>query len=392
MGAIVRPTLPNAPYELHEYLRRLADATDAHDAGLTTLTRQLASQPKPPTLAEIQQALSSTGSHPLNLTQLIPVPPAPTPPTPTPPTDWNMDPAIGQPAGIPASPNLRWFRGQMCGLRVPGLAAVPGGAVDPSIVLSWFYDRYGGGDRALIRNAMLAHGYTHFQLSWPDSRAFGTTVAQYVAFAQELTAAGFYVGHFMASKDYDPADPAAIMAALAVEGIFPALIAAGVIPWASIGWELNLWLDPTQVQSLIDQMTAILVPAGVHCYVHFSEGVIAWQQDGGVTADFWNAQVGKLTGLLYQKILADANGLFQAHVDDGLSRFAGNFGFVTDSGFGHPFDYVAYELTASFQFNNAITEGAGDYIGLVGIYSPAQTGPAGTVAVMGFGNGATAPI
>jgi hypothetical protein len=318
--------------------------------------------------------------------------PAPTPPDPptVPPTDpggTNTNLTIAQPAGVPASPNLRWFRGNLCGVRVPGLPSVSGGAADPSLVLSWFYDRYNATDRAAIRAAFHAHGYTHFKLSWPDSRDFGTSEAAYVVFAQELAADGFYVGHFLSSKDYDPANPATILAGLAT--LLPALQGAAVIPWASVGWELSLWLDPTQVQTLVDGVAAVLVP-GTNLYVHFQQDYIAFQQPGGVTADFWNLNVGKLTGLLHQKELTQGNALYQARIDDGLSRFAGNFLFATDSGFGHPFDYVTYEVSAADQFSGSLTQAQGDAIGKVGAFAPAQSGPAGTVAVQGFGNGATA--
>ena len=44
----------------------------------------------------------------------------------------------------PAPPpvDLRAWKGNICGVHVPGLPAVPGGAADASLVLSWFYDRY----------------------------------------------------------------------------------------------------------------------------------------------------------------------------------------------------------------------------------------------------------
>ncbi len=50
-------------------------------------------------------------------------------------------------------PAPRVWAGNFCGVRVPGLPPVPGGAADPSLVLSFFYDRYGPDDQARIRQA-----------------------------------------------------------------------------------------------------------------------------------------------------------------------------------------------------------------------------------------------
>jgi hypothetical protein len=319
-----------------------------------------------------------------------PQPPPTTPGDPTvPPTqgDVNTDITIAQPAGVPAAPNLRWFRADMCGVEVPGLPAIPGGGSTPDLVLSWFYYRYAvAADRTAIRNAFLAHGYTHFKLSYPDAKDYGITDAQYVALAQELQAAGFYVGHFFGSKDAGPNTAAGILANVAA--VIPLLQAAGCIPWACAGWELSLFLTPADTQTLIDGLAALLVP-GTNLYVHFQSDYIAFQAPGGVTADFWNANVNKLTGLLHQRQLSQDALLYQQRVDDGLSRCAGNFLWPNSSGFGHPFDYVVYETDAANRFSGADNQATGEAWGKTGVYSPAQSGPAGTVAVSGFGNGAT---
>ena len=76
--------------------------------------------------------------------------------------------------------------------------------------------------------------------------------------------------------------------------------------------------------------------------------------------------------------------MYQARITDCLERFAGGFGFPTDSGFGHPFDFVALEITAQPQFNGEMTEADGDLWGQTAL----QTPPCGSVSVMGSGNGA----
>lgn len=279
---------------------------------------------------------------------------------------------------------LRHWKGNMCGIRVSGLPPVPGGANDASLVLSWFYDRYEDpGNRQAIREGWKARGLTHTLLSLPDALALHD-LDWFVARIQELQTDVGPVCVFLTSKDY----PLPILS----EAI-PALIDAGVQSFCA-GWELNLWQSPTQVQGIIDGVSAMLA---VHkaagnkralLYVHFSSGVFAWQQDGQTTAAFWNANVGKLTGILFQKELDDDDALWQAHIQDGLTRFAGNDGFTTDSGFGHPFDYVICECSAEPQFNGDMTEAQGNHIGAAGMATPPCSGPTGvTVGVIGFGNG-----
>ena len=163
------------------------------------------------------------------------------------------------------------------------------------------------------------------------------------------------------------------------------------IPLACIGWELSLWLSPTQVQQLIDAICPILTPIGTRMYVHFQQGYGSFQQPGKFFADFWNLNIGKLTGLLHQKIESqDAN---QYRNDSGglidiLQRFSGGFNCSDDSGFGHPFDCVALEITANAQFNQQMGELEGNTWGQFAIDTPHVFGPNGTeVKIMGSGNG-----
>ena len=66
-------------------------------------------------------------------------------------------------------PAPRTYAGNMCGIRVPGLPPVSGGAGRSSLVLSWFLDRYGATDQARILAAWRSR-YPDVLLSWPDSR------------------------------------------------------------------------------------------------------------------------------------------------------------------------------------------------------------------------------
>jgi hypothetical protein len=276
----------------------------------------------------------------------------------------------------------RVYRGNLCGVRVSGLPSIAGGS-DPSLVLSWFIDRYDSQRRQTIYRAWKGAGCVDVLVSWPDSRDAGFSLAQFAETCRELVAHGFLPCVMFASKYYDPADVDGILAnALPC---LKALIAAGVIARACVGWELSLWLSPEQVQQLIDAFAAVCVPAKVGLWVHFQQGYFAFEKDkpGATTADFWNKQVGKLTGVLHQRDLSWGWDEYRARIVDCLERFAGGFGFVTDSGFGHPFDFVALEISAQPQYDGAMDEATGNAWGQWAIDTPAVNG----VRVMGSGNG-----
>jgi hypothetical protein len=295
--------------------------------------------------------------------------------------------AAMQAAGIrPFKAAPRFWKANMCGIRIPGAPAVAGGSSDTSLIISWFYDRYNGPWRALIRQAWANDGLTHVLLSWPDSRASGATPEAFQATCVELINAGFFPCVFLSSKDYDPADPVAILAGL--QNLLPLLV--GTVPIFCVGWELNLWLSPAQVQSLIDALAPQWhAQPGTLGYIHLSSGYFAYQPDGEDTGAFWQTQVGnppKLTGILHQRDPNEDHGVqseYQARIADCLTRFNGADNCPADAGDGNPFNFVALEITASEQFNDGMSEADGNSWGQAAIATPA----AGRVSVMGSGNG-----
>ena len=306
-------------------------------------------------------------------------------PSPSNPQDVHLPACTSFKQPFRAAP--RFWKANMCGTRVEGIEPVAGGAGDASLVLSWFYDRYTATSREKIRAAWQAKGLTHVLLSWPDSRAVGQSVEQFKATCQELITAGFFPCVFLSSKDHDPHDASTVFVGL--QPVLDALV--GIVPMFCVGWELSLWLSPTDVQTLIDGMASrLLKQPGTRLYVHFQEGYSSFQQPDHFFADFWNLNVGKLTGVLHQKVLSQTPAEYRGEsggLIDVLQRFAGNFGVSPDSGFGHPFDCVACEITAMPQFNGTVREDAGNALGRWAIETPAQIGPAGMVGVMGSGNG-----
>ena len=285
----------------------------------------------------------------------------------------------------------REYSGNMCGVRVPGVRGVAGGASDPSLVLSWFYDRYDSSeDRARIREAWRAKGYLDVLLSWPDSRAVGYSPDAFVETCRDLVNEGFRPCVMLLSKVYDPHNDVAGCLAN-VEQVLPLLLAPRAMSRACIGWELGIdgWLTPEQVQQLVDAIAPRCVAADVKCYVHFQQGYAHFAPDSPTTtfASYWNVQVGKLYGILHQRHLDWSEQEYPLRLQDILARFAGGFNCTPDSGFGHPFDCIALEITAQSQFNGQMSEAEGNRWGQIAQNAPHEFGLGGEVRVMGSGNG-----
>lgn len=283
----------------------------------------------------------------------------------------------------------RTVRGNFCGVRVPGLAPVPGGPSDTSLVFSPFYDRYGAADRQYIRAAWKRAGCIDVKVSITNSAEYGRSPEQFADTCQELVNSGFYPLVFGLGEPQNqwPADQ--IIAWM--RPYLDVLIKRGLIKRFSIGWQLDLYCSPETLRVLIDTLCPSLVAVECKCYVHFTPGRSAWQFNGQDFADFWNRNVAKLVGLLHQKVLSqDKVGYWfdSGGICDVLSRFAGNDFVSQDSGFGHPFDFIADEITAYPQFFQGMSESDGNAWGTIALQAPPQSGPGGlTVGVMGSDNG-----
>jgi hypothetical protein len=286
---------------------------------------------------------------------------------------------------IPARPTLRFHRSNAFAVTIPGLPHVPGDG-QPGMLLTWFLDRY---PLDVQTSSLLTYGqrgYTHFPLSWPDSRAFGQSEDQFVATCQRVQQAGQYAGVFFGSKDFDPMNDDVNGWPSRCDSLVDKLIAARAIDYAMPAWEWNLWNVPgDQTYAIFRHFGDKLTPAGVPLYYHGGVENIAWQADGENTASFYQHLVGVLTGCLYQADVSWTPGMMQARLNDVTDRFGGNFGFPTDSGFGHPFDCIAWELNATAQFYGQQDEGRGNLTGYEALCT------AGPIPVYGYGNGACRP-
>ncbi len=174
-----------------------------------------------------------------------------------------------------------------------------------------------------------------------------------------------------------------------MEPTLAAFLQADCISRYCVGGELDLWNSYASLQALIDAIAPRVNAIKRTLGVHFSTNRADWRPDvpGSTFADFWNPNQGKLSDLWFQAdpVASDAN--LQAEMIPILTRFAGNDGVVSDSGFGHPFDCHAVEISLQTMFNGDMDQAECDRRGSVELATPPQGGPAGVVSVMGSGNG-----
>jgi len=338
-------------------------------------------------------------SHVLYFTGETARPRAPlTPRTPLPPFDPDTtDPDTGAPLPVwttlreqpPAKADVSWWRGDAWGVTIPGLPFVNGGASGPAQdrVLTYFLGRYGRDWEEKILEQHQRNGYTHISLSPQDEFANGMSEDAYVAMATRCKQAGLFVHHLMRSKLYtgNPPDLGA------ADALINRLLAAGVLDVETPAWEMNYW-SPEDVRAMIDHDAALI---GMRCriMIHFYPHYISWQPNDQTPTDFWQANYGKVDGVLYQCDPGWSAGMMNARANDCLDRLApGGLWGLGDSGRGHPIDFTVWETIATKQFNNDVDgdgrladEDIGNLKGYECTCSP------GRMTVKGFGNGGRRP-
>jgi hypothetical protein len=284
----------------------------------------------------------------------------------------------------PVAPRV--YRGDM-GVFINGAPDVGAGG-DQNLVLSFMYPRYPASFRATIRGVWQQRQSLDVLLSWQDDAAYGIPLGQIVAIRQELCAEGFRPCEWMASKVYMPRDDAAGTLAI-MEPTLAAFLAADCISRYCVGGELDLWNSYDSLQAITDAMAPRVNGIGRTLSVHFSTNRADWRPDhpGSTFAEYWNPNVGKLEGLWFQADSSASDANLQAEMIPILERFAGNAGCSPDSGFGHPFDCHAVEISLQAMFDGNMGQAECDRRGSVLLATPPQGGPAGLVNVMGSGNG-----
>lgn len=291
----------------------------------------------------------------------------------------------------PADAQKRYFRCNFGCVTIPGLPWVPGmEAKNFDRLLTGFHGRYDPTWQAVIATTYMQRGYTHY-LRWvQDEQNYpGYSIEKYVDECLALKSAGVtYIVHSFLSKDFAPHNPSVEYCRETFGPLIAALKAANCLDLCIVGFELNLVSDGS-LFDLIDYFTVeegLNEANGVPAYVHFISGYTWPGQGAPDRRQWWNAQIGKLTGLCYQ---CDPEWSYR-DMQDRIGDTTNNSGegFVgTDSGFGHAFDMIPLEpeLTKAFGDGATLDENDLDQCGYVLLCTP------GGIPCMGFGNGGRRP-
>lgn len=281
---------------------------------------------------------------------------------------------------IPASFDKNFCRGNFSAVTIPGgLPWVPRGtsSVHPERCLTWFLDEYAKRDSSAPDRILQEHakrGYSHYLMS--RGGGFGlqppSFYAQQAAYVKSY---GFYVCHMLTSKTTDASSQPVPYYINQVRPYLDAILEANACDIVSLGWELNLFWIPDELQKFKEWLRGY-IPATVTIAAHFSTFVTAWQQPGHPRADFYADGIVKQ---LWYQTDPNANlGTMQAHANDALVPASG----LQANGV-RP---VWFEVKAQAMFDGPATEDDGDMYGFGGLCTP------GPIAFNGgFFNGARYP-
>lgn len=292
------------------------------------------------------------------------------------------------------------YRGQFCGLRVADAPVVPGGNdQNPSLVMACLLDNYPRAVQDRFLQQYAEAGYTHLQRSIGHSLFYGHPIAEHIALSKRAQQLGLWCDEwFLGGDGLMARDQTVDYWRPILDPIIAALVGAGVVDTACVGWQLDQYNQPGNVLIGIIAYIADALPQSVPLYTHWVNEAQAWWKTGGeVWTDrfqtltvrdrftWWLAMQPYLTGCHHQgdTHMARTNlKLYQDKMRDTTEPFAdGRMGRSWRNGRDEPFVLTAFESTAQEQFDGSCGELEGDMIGYV----------LSAVATGGYGNGARRP-
>lgn len=251
-------------------------------------------------------------------------------------------------------------------------------------------------------------GYTHLQRSIGHSLYYGGTVDSHIALSKRAQSQfGLFADEwFLGGEALKTPDQNADYWRPILDPIIDALLGAGAIDTACVGWQLDQLQQnaPGNATISIIAYVAEKLPKAIPVYTHWVNEALAWWKTGGeVWIDpyqardvndrfsWWLAMQPYLTGGHHQGDVTMARTnpkLYQDKMKDTLNPFTdGRMGQSRRSGVPKNFALTVFECTAQDQFDGRCSEDEGD---LVGYLLTCTTGDSGGV-LGGYGNGARLP-
>ena len=270
-----------------------------------------------------------------------------------------------------------FLRADAWGVPIEGLPFVPRGSSEhPERLLTAFLYKY---DRSLWPTCFTKHkvrGYTHWPLWYPDARADGMSLQDFVAMCKTIQAAKFSTQVGLNSKDFDPRDQTLGQWITRLDPVFHALGEAKAADEYAV-WEWDSHNVPGQ--PTIDAFRYFGQQAHAQSasfWAHFLPGHTSWFKDKDPRGryGFWDDLGADVDGLQYQADPSWDIGQIQSRLVDMLTQFAKQ---------GNQHKLRAFELTALTQFTHDHPDE--DEANALGYLACCTAGPA---RVYGFGNGA----
>lgn len=340
-------------------------------------------------------------------------PPAPRAPLPPPPAGA-YDRTL--PFTPPTEPSVFFYRGNFCGVRVPGVAilegmsgytlpgwranAVGSGMNPPIMALDHFrYVAQGRWDdlEQILRTHQAA-GYTHLQCSMCHAQLFGLSVDQYVEYCGRVRQWVPFLDQWGICEDQGVKDAEWATWEPRLRPWLDAIHSNGLADLACVGWQLDSFNAPGDpIIGIIKGFANEFTPRGVPVGTHWVNEAGGWWQTGGSPQypnvvdrfTWWQAMRGFLSFFHHQGNVDMDLGLYQAKLCDTLNPF-GDGRMGTSGLFGdRPYSLVVYECSAQAQFDvgsaHYQTEDQGDQRGfyLVCTHAASHAG--------GYGNGGRYP-
>lgn len=313
----------------------------------------------------------------------------------------------------PPGRDLLFYRGQFCGIRIPGAPIVPGcNASNPDLVMTCLLDHYPAEiqDHFLLTYAQ--DGFSHLQRSFghamPNDGWTGTSLDDFVALsAKAQSQYGLFVdqwiigggGLYNCNQDLSYWRPI-------IDRLCDAFIANGVVDTACVGWQLDQLFGAVPGNITIEVIAYIAkkLPQTVPLYTHWMNEALAWWKTGGEvwTDEFtgstnvmdrftwWWVMQPYLTGGHHQGNTTMARKdpkQYQDRLCDTLDYFGGDTGKGT-MGQSHrngvtPFKLDVFECTGQDQFDGSCSEDEGDMVSFLLMCTQSHTG----ATMSGYGNG-----
>jgi len=334
---------------------------------------------------------------------LTPIRRAPLGPFPAPVTYDHVLPFVPPPPRT-----LAFYRGNFCGLQMPGAPLVPGGSSD--VMMAALLDNYPLDNQKRYLQQYAEDGFTHLQRSIGHSIFYGHSVRDHIELSKRAQGDyGLFADEWFLCEEWGHVfrqDVAFWKEKL--DRIIDELLEAGVIDHSCIGWQLDKYNAPGNQLIEIIKYIAEKLPQDVPLFAHYMNEALAWWKTGGeIWTDeygsinvvdrftWWAAMQPYLTGGHHQGNTTMARTdpqLYQDKMKDTLDPFSGhtgkgNMGRSRRGGGEKDFALVAFESTAQDQFDGRCSEDEGDLVGYLLTCTTSYNGK----GMSGYGNGARRP-